>query len=48
MVIPDKKDSIKQPAHDVYFFKKMKKRRVRNVQKRFFIKRENFSHIEST
>ena len=35
--IPDKNESIKQPANDVYFLKKIKGRHVKNGQKEFFI-----------
>lgn len=47
MEITDRKESIKQPAMDAYLIKKIKGRLVRNEQKQFFIKWENFPHSES-
>ena len=47
MEITDRKESIKEPAMDAYLLKKIKGWLVRNEQKQFFIKWENFSHSES-
>lgn len=47
MEITDRKEFIKQPAMDAYVINKIKGRLVRNEQKQFFIKWENFSHSES-
>lgn len=48
MEIPDKENSIKQPAMDAYVIKKIKGLIVRNGLKQFFMTWENFSQSEST
>ena len=48
MEIPDKENSIKQPAMDAYVIKKIKGQIVRNGLKQFFMTWENFSQSEST
>ena len=43
-----KKGSIAQPANHVYFIRKIKRYRVRNVQKEYFNNCQNLPHSEST